>query len=508
MSITTIICTLSEVRDQLIELMKDEFSVSHEVAEKVYDRRVHPHFQRFQPNVRFVIEYPYIDRVYRDSYYSYFSSKLSNYKKDCIRLSLFNGDVMMDQFRDQAQISDLRNRYLGFMILRPTLPNVIGRSVISPLALVQHDFLCVMGRFQSTVCSVKFEVTGFPHSSQDTETITCAETSIWAIMEYFASKYPEYKLAPPSTIINTLENRSSFRQIPSEGLNVDQMGYALREFGFGTKIYSKAEIGEGFKNLLSTYVESGLPLIAIISNAHNGGGVGHVVLIIGHRSTSNVKIDQLQIKREQDTKLARILQQRKIQIIDNDDIERDFVSVDDNYPVYQLVSLDQPVQYYQNLDWANCEIIHFLVPLYPKIYLDALLAKKYIKQLLLETQFNIPEGTELFIRIFLTSSRSYKDYLSQDQSFQRNFRAFILGIPMSKFIWVGEISSRELIKQKKAKGLIIINATELKLINYDALVVSGYDDRFYYPDDVSRELAENLIALGEFNIYTNNLKGF
>jgi hypothetical protein len=40
MSITTIICTLSEVRDQLIQLMKDEFSVSREVAEKVYERRV------------------------------------------------------------------------------------------------------------------------------------------------------------------------------------------------------------------------------------------------------------------------------------------------------------------------------------------------------------------------------------------------------------------------------------------------------------------------------------
>jgi hypothetical protein len=79
---------------------------------------------------------------------------------------------------------------------------------------------------------------------------------------------------------------------------------------------------------------------------------------------------------------------------------------------------------------------------------------------------------------------------------------------MSKFIWVGEISSRELIKQKKAKGLIILNATEPKLINHNVLVVSGYDDRFYYPDDVSREMLNFLLPLGEFNIYTNNLKGF
>jgi hypothetical protein len=140
--------------------------------------------------------------------------------------------------------------------------------------------------------------------------------------------------------------------------------------------------------------------------------------------------------------------------------------------------------------------------------MDALVAKKCIKTFLLENQFNIPEGTELFIRTFLTSSRSYKDYLSQDQSFQPDFRDFILDTPMSKFIWVGEISSRELIKQKKAKGLIILNATEPKLINHNVLVVSGYDDRFYYPDDVSREMLNFLLPLGEFNIYTNNLKGF
>ncbi|PSL30943.1 hypothetical protein [Chitinophaga ginsengisoli] len=508
MSITTIICTLPEIRYQLIQLIRDEFSVSQQIAEKVYDRRLGQHFQRFQPDIHFVIEYPYVDRVYRDSYYSYFSTKMNGYKKDCIRLSFFSEEVRADQFRDETQILDLRNSYLGFMILRPTIPNVIGRSVISPSALLEHDFLCVMSKFQSTVCSVKFEVTGFPHSSQDTETITCAETSIWAIMEYFASKYPEYKPALPSVIINALKSRSNFRQIPSEGLNVDQMGYALREFGFGTKIYSKDKFKEGLKNVLSTYVESGLPLIVVISNTHNGGDVGHAVLVVGHSCTSDINIDQLQTRKEQDASLSAILQKKEINIIDNDDIERDFVIVDDNRPVYQLVPLDQPVRHYQNPAWTNCEIVHFLVPLYPKIYLEASVAKKYIKTLLLEDQFNIPIGTEIFIRIFLTSSRSYKNYLSQDRSFHPDFRDFILDAPMPKFIWVGEISSRKLIKQKKAIGVIIIDATEPKLTKYESLIVSGYDQYFFYRDDISKELIRNSLSLGEFNIYTNNLKGF
>ncbi|PWV46595.1 hypothetical protein [Chitinophaga sp. S165] len=508
MSITTIICTLPEIRHQLIQLIQDEFSVPQQISEKIYEKRLDPHFRRFKPNICFVIEYPYVDRVYRDSYYSYFSSKLGDYKKDCIRLSFFSEEVTIDKFRDQAQFSELRDWYLGFMILRPTVPNVVGRSVISPLALTQHDFLCVTGKFQTTVCSVKFEVSGFPHSSQDTETITCAETSIWAVMEYFASKYPEYKPVLPSAIISTLKNCSNFRQIPSEGLNIDQMGYALREFGFGTKIYSKTKFGDRFENLLSSYIESGLPLIAAISNVHNGGTVGHVVPVVGHNGSTNADIDQLQEKNEHDAKIASLLKQRKIVIIDNDDIERDFVLVDDNHPVYQLALLKRPVQYYQNSVWAGCEIVHFLVPLYPKIYLDAFVAKKYIKTFLLENQLNIPEGTELFCRIFLTSSRSYKDFLSHDQSFNPDFRDFILDTSMPKFIWVGEISSRTLIKRKKANGLIIIDATEPKLTNFNALIVSGYNDCFYYRDEGSKELVKNSLSLGEFNIYTNNLRSF
>lgn len=508
MSITTVFCALPEIRDQLIQFISEEFFVSYHIAKKVYDQRLLHHFRRFKSATYFVIEYPYVDRVYRDSYYSYFSSKHGNYKKDCIRVSFFEGSITPEQFRDQYQIEELQNRYLGFMVLRPTIPNIIGRSVISPKALVTGRFLTVASRFQATVSAVKFEVTGFPHSSQDTETLSCAETSVWAIMEYFASKYPEYKPALPSIIINALKNRSSFRQIPSEGLNVEQMGFTLREFGFGTKIYSRVKFDEKLTNLLSTYVESGVPLIAALSNAHRGGRIGHAVLAIGRADTTDAQIDQLKVTNERDKKLAGILSQRNIQIVDNDDIDREFVFVDDNYPVYQLAPLNKPTQHYSSLDWEHCEIIHFLVPLYPKIYLEAFVAKKYIKTLLLESQFNIPAGTELFLRVFLTSSRSYKDYLARESSFQIDFRDFILDTPMSKFIWVGEISSRELMKRKLAKGLIIADATEPKLTNYNALIVCGYDELFFYPDTVNKELVKNSLSLGEFNIYTNNLKGF
>jgi hypothetical protein len=507
MNISSIICSFTAIRDQLIPVIRDEFSITERIATEIFDNRLNPHFRRLKPTVYFLIEYPYVDRVYRDSYYSYFSSKQGNYGRDCVRLSLFDGEILPEQLRGDVDMSDIGQRYLGFMVLRPTIPYIVGRNVLSPRALQQDKFLSVGSIFQATVSCIKFQITGFPHSSQDSETISCAETSVWAIMEYFSSKYVEYKPALPSVIINALRSRSNFRQIPSEGLNIEQMGYALREFGFGTKIYSKDMYGDPvFKNLLSTYIASGLPLIVAISNRHLSGRIGHAVLAVGQSITTDDQIDNLSLIPE--TEPMALLKASNIQLLDNDNIERDFVFVDDNHPVYQLAPLKDPVKHYQSRDWTGCQVTHFIVPLYPKIYLDAYVAKKYIKTLLFENRFSIPGKTELFLRIYLTSSRSYKEYLAKDTSHNSDFRNLILEKPMPKFIWVGEISTKTLIKQKKANGLIIIDATEPNLMNFKPLIVSGYIDIFYYPDSKSRELIKNQLPLGEFFIFKNNLKGF
>lgn len=44
----------------------------------------------------------------------------------------------------------------------------------------------------TTCLGLKFYVKAFSSSSQDTETISCAETTVWALMEYYGNKYAEY----------------------------------------------------------------------------------------------------------------------------------------------------------------------------------------------------------------------------------------------------------------------------------------------------------------------------
>ena len=65
--------------------------------------------------------------------------------------------------------------------------------------------------------------------------------------------------------------------MPSEGLTAEQVTFAIRELGFGAMIYSRNKYADSFNSIISTYIESGIPVVAVLSN----GKIGHAVNIIG-----------------------------------------------------------------------------------------------------------------------------------------------------------------------------------------------------------------------------------
>ncbi|WP_236391384.1 hypothetical protein [Chitinophaga filiformis] len=479
------------------------------MATSIYDNILVESIRKLKSTVHFVIEAPYVDSMYRDSYYSYFATKLKDYKKDCIRLSFFDGQLTVNDFREQAGLSTLQERYRGFMVLRPTVPSVIGRSVISPEALQDDDFLCLTSSYPSSVHSVKLVANGFPHSSQDAEMISCAETSIWAIMEYFSSRYADYRPAPPSMIMDVLKNRSNVRQIPTEGLQTGQIGFAIREFGLATKIYSRRELGDAiFRQVFSTYTESGLPLVVAMDNDHQIGNVAHALIAIGRARTTDELIDNLAVTEELNPYFKSIINHKGIQFFDNDDIPRKFVFIDDNMPPYQLQHFETPALHYNEPDWNACRISEFIAPLHPRMYLEAVAAKIYIKEVLLGGTFAIGNGAEIFLRLFLTSSRSYKDYLVRDARFKTNIGEYIMEMLMPEFIWVAEISDKANIKQKQAFGLFILDATEPNINSDSTLIFGGYKNVFIDWNGGMSELVKNCLDLDSFSIYVNNLKDF
>lgn len=76
------------------------------------------------PEITFVTEEYYIDRVYRDSYYTYYSCKHFEYSRYCKRLFLFSGKL---QTSHNAMITDipsqeLQETFIGCIVIRRWKP--------------------------------------------------------------------------------------------------------------------------------------------------------------------------------------------------------------------------------------------------------------------------------------------------------------------------------------------------------------------------------------------------
>lgn len=456
-------------------------------------RRLKPYIDKIKTDTYVYFEYPYVDKVYRDSYYNYFSMKLRDYDKNCIRVSFFNKEIKYEDFRDINRLDYLRESYCGFLIIRPLLPQLIGRTVIDPRILLVNDFSCCTVKINSMLNGVKLVVEGFPHSSQDSETISCAETTVWSVMEYFGNRYPEYSPVLPSKIIRILEDHSFQRQIPSNGLSILQISTAIKKFGFGARLYS--ENSTEILKLISYYVDSGIPVIAALKN----GIIGHAVVYIGHGNVTDQALNAV----------TPCINKGDINICDSADIQKDYVVIDDNFPPYQKVNLSTPTSYYTGIDsnFDNCRVVSFVTPLYQKIHLEAFIAKKIIKDILIDDNIGWKSTYSKLVlfRLFLTSSRSFKEKIAQNTTLNTVIKELIINTFMPKFVWVAELYLKEDYINGNASGLIIIDATEPSSNFRKSLILIVYPDKFITYQD--NNFKETLSITSKFNKYTNNLKG-
>jgi len=492
---------ISNAEELYITLLNNVFLIDKKIAKDLFLVIVKKHLEQLRDTMFLFAETNYVDKVYRDSYYHYYSSKLSKCQRNCIRISFFDGSLDRTDFWSLEKKEELQKKYRGFMILRPTAPFIVGRSIISPNALKINHFCSCTTRFTTTVYGQKFKVDAFPHSSQDTETISCAETTIWALMEYFGNKYPEYSPVLPSKILSVLNSLSVERQMPSRGLDIRQMSYALKEFGFGTRIYGRKDYDSDFEKLLSCYVESGIPLIISLQSDQ----IGHALLCIGHADVTIDHIKSLKSTIYSNEELKNRANHSNISIYDYDDIVKDFIFIDDNHPVYQKAKLSKPAIHYDS-SWHSCKITHFIAPLYPKIYLEAREAKNYMLEYLITGPNPLEFASNVFFRMSLTSNRSFKDRITDDAFMQEELKAILIETSMPKFIWVAELGNKDLFSAGKANGLMVVDATEANIYNNKPLILAAYQNKVITWNDSSGNFESDVLYLSSFSLLINNLK--
>lgn len=289
--------------------------------------------------------------------------------------------------------------------------------------------------------------------------------------------------------------------MPTEGLTAEQVTYAVRELGFGAMIYSKSKYNDTFDSIISTYIESGIPIIAVLSN----GELGHAVNIIGR------EIEPIERVTNAATITLDETDGKKIEIIDFNKIERRYVFIDDNYPPYQIANLKEPCkEYYEDEKWHNCIIKNIIVPLYPKIYLEAIKARHNFFQYLKNKKIGIKDSETRIVKTFLASSRSYKEYIALNKKLNNKIKTLFLGTAMPKFIWVAEVSKKSSFEIGLCDGIILQDATE-PIIHTDnsmlgnLTLIAGYMDGLYFTQNLGI-FKEVSIFAHSFENYANNLR--
>ena len=493
-------------------LLVNTFGIDVEYADNILSKKFDDFVDHLKEDIVAYIEPVYVDKVYRDSYYTYYASKPVNISKNCIRISFFedNKDAIKEGEIDYGQYDYLKRCYRGFVVLRPTIVNVVGRNAISPEIVKKNGFKVCKTAIESTVGGCKFEVEAFPAASQDSETMTCAETAVWSMMEYFGNRYPEYTPLLPSNILNILKQTTPKRQLPSDGLTEDNLSYIAKSCGFGSQLYHR-DCFPDFNNILSCYIESGIPVMVALSNQQYRNdcdkvGIkpvdmedycGHAVMCIGHEDVSEKQIE--------DALYQNVA--GKVSIMDYDDIEKRFVFIDDNFPPYTMDSLSKPTERYskwfgKGLGWEHCQIDHFVAPLYRKVYLEPNVAKGYLKALLASGFMSHLHGKKITMRVFLCSTRSYRDYVNRS-SMSVKMKRMLAMLTLPRFVWVAELSNKEYLKKGIATGIILLDATECMTLYHNALLVSFSCGNVLYKE--GQRLRSGTIVMNDFEIY-NNLK--
>lgn len=492
-NIEYVISSSEDIEEILIESVRDYFL--REVSEDPDMGNIIGEFlDGFRDYLYFVVEYPYVDKVYRDSYYHYYASKHSAYQRDCIRVLIFEKEVKITEFSNPKKFKKLQDDFLGYFVLRP-LRTIIGRSLINPAAFEDKNVKICLQKSECVVLGIKLTVQGFPHSSQDSETITCAETTIWSAMEYFGTRYSDYKPVLPSTIIKTMERIAVQRQLPSNGLTMEQISFALKQFGFGTRIYSKEQYGQELFDIIDTYIESGIPVMTGLES--DEGSLGHVVVLIGKQYENGVE----KFNRIKQRKLT--LSGKSVSYHDIVQLPGKYVVQDDNLAPYQVITLDRPGAHYDDSASQAYQIDSIVVPLYPKIYLEAYVAKNLILQILKDSVLGFQFDNGFVLRCFLASSRSFKNHIAKSMAIGKDIKGTILVSKMPKFIWVAEIYDKNAYVPftGEAKGLVVLDATEANSTSIDTLILAAYPDRAIAIDQNKFITLEQ--KLQNYNYYSN-----
>ncbi len=480
-------------------------------------------YQKKKPFM-FILQEDYVDKAYRDSYYSYYSGKLYTHSRFSKRVILFC-DTFNDRYYFDLTPEELNEKLVGSIVLRPLNIQVIGRTLLNPKYFMPESSFVKTAEYNFTVFGKRLTVNAYPFSMQDGEVTTCAENTLVNLLDYYSTKYPDYHYLLPSEINKIALENGFERSVPSKGLAPEVISRVLCEARFSPLLYSSYKIDmDKMRRILFYYIESGLP----IAVGFNDFLEAHSITVIGHGF----------YKKDKDSILSKTYGEFDCKsksttwFCDVANLVDEYYIMDDNLSPYQSIKYysfenEQEMKHFINTekfesgkndyiftDFISENEIHridmkkiesLIVPLSKKMYLEATDAVDIFRSLLASGKFSIKNALNnlnignsnrikqemqeihfeklgkkdfpVIIRVYLASTHGYTRF--KDETLNNVYKVFYNSVVYPKFIWVCELSTIETFENNKIIGEIILDATASPLQPVDSVILVNYPYQIY-----------------------------
>ena len=359
-----------------------------------------------------LIEPRYADPDFRDEHSRFWHGTFRPYPTTCERVHLFSKrleDLNLGQYADA---------YKGYVVMRPLPSAPVGRTMIAP----PRDLSDAL----ATVCLATDEVhplgytlriKAMPFVSQDGQYLRCAHAA-----QYMVLMHAHLTRGMPRRLPGDIHDASMGgfvvgRQMPSDGLSVQQMMCSLDTLGMASNRLGLPHTPSvRLYRQIFRYVNSGLPPIVTSDS--------HAWVIVGYRSSAD----------------------ETLTLYRHDDGHGPYLPVDDPWKEEKE----------EHNPW---DLMITAVP--PRVYLGAERAEwiggKWLERrqdpLLLECALR----GDLRIKTFLIRSNTFKDGLRGrwDTELVDSF----VSVPLPGYVWVVEAYDRTLPRDRRVLAEAIIDTT-------------------------------------------------
>ena len=428
-----------------------------------------------------VFEYDYVDEDYQDEFACFYSKTFKKYPHRCTRVHFFSCAIPL---KTRTGFDKYKNSYLGFMVLRPTDLQRVGRTILKPtLDDPNRQFINCTTSYSAHILGDDFRVQAMPFIQQDTQVGACAQASLWMLARYMSQRFGHRRFLPAEINALAKAHMAMGRPLPAEsGLTPIQILDALQGMGFAAVIYLRENVDGCSKHIeiafpvtgqtpdeqsasmeqqrtakladiAYRYIESGLPVILCTKD--------HALVAIGHTYNPTVVNAKASI-------------QRIPSFYTNNDNLGPYVEMplirqggDVSLPDVQMVISVTPLEATLRGEQAECMAMESIYSLLEEQPIPDQSSDK-LRDILVRArpEFSTWFGCLEYRTYLIESVRLQQDLRIEisDDNIMRTVGEKLLVLDYPKYVWVTEISSSTLLNrpdknQRNCLGRVFVDST-------------------------------------------------